>query len=84
MTAKRPPLTGPQRRARDATYEPPPARLPGRDPCTLCGATWLDYPAGRDAHQIVFGHPPEAAGRGVQCEPSDSARPGRPSDAGPH
>ena len=26
--------------------------------CTQCGAIYLDYPDGRDAHLVVFGHHP--------------------------
>jgi hypothetical protein len=41
----------------------PTARPPEDTPCSSCGrcgAAYLDYPAGRDAHIVVFGHPPEA------------------------
>lgn len=39
--------------------------------CTAagCGAYWLDYDEGRDAHKAVFGHPPT-----TQEDPCESAR----------
>lgn len=27
--------------------------------CPQCGCVYLDFPDGRDAHQVVFGHRPE-------------------------
>lgn len=37
--------------------------------CDTCGGTYLDYPAGRDAHIVVFGHTPATDGTDPSGEP---------------
>lgn len=58
MPPKRPLTDVEQRCARQST-----APAAGVHPaaCRTCGAAYLDYPDGRDAHAAVFGHNPPAA-----------------------
>lgn len=53
--ARRPSLTPTQKRLARA-MPPPPSTASA--PCPRCGAHYLDYPDGQDAHEAVFGHPP--------------------------
>ena len=56
-------MTERPRRRKLATVQPaqpaplPPAGL-GTTVCGRCRAHYLDYPDGRDAHKVVFGHTP--------------------------
>lgn len=50
------PLTATQRRM--AAARRPPDGIPAAK--CACGAVYLDYPDGHDAHDIVFGHQPRA------------------------
>lgn len=55
---KRAPMTSAQRHLRDAPGAPENTRLTA---CSTCRAVYLDYPDGRTAHGVVFGHDPQPA-----------------------
>jgi hypothetical protein len=57
MTATRHRPTTPAERACTEDQGRPPDDTRA-ERCGTCHAAWLDYPAGRAAHEVVFGHPP--------------------------